>query len=624
MRRAHARGARRRRHAGVGSILLARRCGQRPGRAAAPGRRSARRSTTTRSSSARRLDGPGLVTVVEDAGELARAVAQAPTSIAAGQGDATGRPRRRAAGDPRAAHRARPRRRALMRRLLTLAYHFPPVGGGGVQRNRRFAEHLPDLGWTPVVVTGTGGQAARWTPLGPHARRRRAGPRRGAPRPGPRARARHRRRAPGRRPARAARRAAAVVARRGGRGRPRGRRDCDAIFASLIPYQTTEAAIALSRELGIPWIADLQDPWALDEMWLYPTGLHHRVDRRRMRRQLASAAAIVMNTPEAARRLVDAFPELATRIVVSITNGFDAADFAGPAPARADDSAFRIVHTRHDAHEHGPAAPPAPPAAPLLVRGHARRRLPAPLPRRAPRGVRRLGETDPDLVAGVEVHLAGVLTEDDRRVGEASPHARLLGYRSHEQTLALDPDRRPALPAHARPAAGPPGRARPGQGLRVRRVGRPILAAVPDGDVREILGDAGTARFCRPADVGTMAAILRDELLRHRAGSRTAPWTGTPSRPTSAARSRRAWPRSSTTSRAPDRRPRCATRPDAAAFSRTGSPNPGALHREAHRPVMGVERVRAQRRSGAAIPGAHPQRHEQGPPGPRKDRELRP
>ena len=39
---------------------------------------------------ARRLEGQGLVTVVQDAGELARAVAQAPTSIAAGQGDATG------------------------------------------------------------------------------------------------------------------------------------------------------------------------------------------------------------------------------------------------------------------------------------------------------------------------------------------------------------------------------------------------------------------------------------------------------------------------------------------------------------------------------------------------------
>ncbi len=132
--------------------------------------------------------------------------------------------------------------------------------------------------------------------------------------------------------------------------------------------------------------------------------------------------------------------------------------------------------------------------------------------------LRRLGETDADLVAGVEVHLAGVLTEDDREVGEASPHARLLGYRSHEQTLALI---RTAdllfLPMHDLP----PGRRAglvPGKAYEYAASGRPILAAVPDGDVRDILGGAGTARFCRPADVETMAAILRDELLRHRAG----------------------------------------------------------------------------------------------------------
>ena len=51
-----------------------------------------------------------------------------------------------------------------------------------------------------------------------------------------------------------------------------------------------------------------------------------------------------MNTPEAARRVRERFPELAGKAVVAIPNGFDADDFAGPAPAR-DDGTFRIVHT---------------------------------------------------------------------------------------------------------------------------------------------------------------------------------------------------------------------------------------------------------------------------------------
>jgi hypothetical protein len=63
-----------------------------------------------------------------------------------------------------------------------------------------------------------------------------------------------------------------------------------------------------------------------------------------MRRVLGTASAIVMSTPEAARRLQDELPELSDRIVRAIPNGYDAGDFSGTPPAR-EDGAFRIVHT---------------------------------------------------------------------------------------------------------------------------------------------------------------------------------------------------------------------------------------------------------------------------------------
>ncbi|QEC50088.1 glycosyltransferase family 4 protein [Baekduia soli] len=404
-----------------------------------------------------------------------------------------------------------------MARLLFLAYHYPPVGGGGVQRNRRFAEHLRSFGHEPVVVTGTGSQSARWTPLdatladpalaGLSTHR--------VPGPEP---------APGTGTARLVNglldrhdpllrwwlEGAVAAGRTAGTG-------CDAILASLIPYETAQAAMRLSADLGIPWIADLQDPWALDEMWLYPTGLHHRIDRRRMRRQLASAAAIVMNTPEAADRLCREFPELRSRIVASITNGFDAADFATPVAPRTDGT-FRIVHTGTMHTTTG-------------LRLRARKRL-----RRALGGVTphvdflprshvyllealgRLREQDPSLTEGVEVHLAGVLTEADRRIADASPFARLLGYLSHEDTLALV---RTAdllfLPMHDL-APGHRAGLVPGKAYEYIASGRPILAAVPDGDVRDILGAVRTARFCRPADVDAMARLLREAVLARRAG----------------------------------------------------------------------------------------------------------
>lgn len=43
-----------------------------------------------------------------------------------------------------------------MKRLLMIAYHFPPAAGSsGIQRTLRFARHLPQFGWEPVVLTAS-------------------------------------------------------------------------------------------------------------------------------------------------------------------------------------------------------------------------------------------------------------------------------------------------------------------------------------------------------------------------------------------------------------------------------------------------------------------------------------
>src|SRR2546430_11301840 len=51
-----------------------------------------------------------------------------------------------------------------MRRVALLAYYFPPVGGGGVQRPLALARWLPEFGWEPVVVTGPASSEDRWSP----------------------------------------------------------------------------------------------------------------------------------------------------------------------------------------------------------------------------------------------------------------------------------------------------------------------------------------------------------------------------------------------------------------------------------------------------------------------------
>lgn len=43
-----------------------------------------------------------------------------------------------------------------MKRVLMIAYHFPPLAGSsGIQRTLRFVQQLPNHGWQPVVLTAT-------------------------------------------------------------------------------------------------------------------------------------------------------------------------------------------------------------------------------------------------------------------------------------------------------------------------------------------------------------------------------------------------------------------------------------------------------------------------------------
>jgi spore coat polysaccharide biosynthesis predicted glycosyltransferase SpsG len=39
------------------------------------------------------------------------------------------------------------------KKVLIIAYYFPPMGMGGVQRVAKFVKYLPRFGWLPVVLT---------------------------------------------------------------------------------------------------------------------------------------------------------------------------------------------------------------------------------------------------------------------------------------------------------------------------------------------------------------------------------------------------------------------------------------------------------------------------------------
>ena len=61
----------------------------------------------------------------------------------------------------------------MARQLLCIAYHFPPVGGAGVQRTVKFIRYLPEFGWSSAVVAGPVGSTGdtqndvKWASAGP-------------------------------------------------------------------------------------------------------------------------------------------------------------------------------------------------------------------------------------------------------------------------------------------------------------------------------------------------------------------------------------------------------------------------------------------------------------------------
>ena len=363
---------------------------------------------------------------------------------------------------------------------------------------------LPALGWEPVVVTGPSEPRAASMPLDTTLEAELPATVEVLRVPGPQ---------PGR-PAGAR----ASLERRAGLpsawerwwiegavGQARAAGEVDAVYAWMQPYPTAEAAAQAAAELERPWVADLSDPWALDEMWFYATALHRRRELHRMRRALATAAAIVMSAPEAAARVRAAFPELRDR-VAAVPFGYDAEAFTAAAPVRQDDR-FRIVHTgefhtaiglRHQRHRRVRRLLGGEPFPGVDILARSPLCL-----------LRALERLEPALRDRVELHLAGALSDADEQAIAGSPLVRRHGYLPHAEAVAL---MRSAdllfLPMQDLPMGIRAGLV-PGKTYEYLASGRPILAAVPEGDARDLLREAG-AHLVDPTDDAAMAVVIRD------------------------------------------------------------------------------------------------------------------
>ena len=214
--------------------------------------------------------------------------------------------------------------RAPDRKVLMVAYHFPPLAGSsGIQRTLRFVQHLPSLGWQPLVLTASA-----------NAYERTSDDLQSEVLPGTVVRhalaldtARHlsfRGRYVGAmaRPDRwvswrfdAVRQGMALIRRY----KP------DAIW-STYPIATAHLIGAeLQRRSGLPWIADFRDPMAQDGYPADPLTWEQYVNIER--HALLTASISIFTTPGAAAEYQRRYPAAAGRVRL-LENGYDEATFA--------------------------------------------------------------------------------------------------------------------------------------------------------------------------------------------------------------------------------------------------------------------------------------------------------
>jgi glycosyltransferase involved in cell wall biosynthesis len=234
------------------------------------------------------------------------------------------------------------------RRVLMLAYYFPPLGGGGVQRTLKHVKYLPAVGWDPIVLTTRPAYAPTLDPM--LADEVPAGtPVIRAPELVPLhlvkwavAGALRRARLPttpaqyiGWPDEKAGWMPAAIWHAVGAVRRHRP----DVLYSTSAPVSAHVVALTVSRITGIPWVADFRDPWTKNAPWDPASSALAGLSARLERQVVRSAASVVVADERI--ELLGVAPQGPRRNV--IRNGVDPEDVPPPEPWSRSER-FRISY----------------------------------------------------------------------------------------------------------------------------------------------------------------------------------------------------------------------------------------------------------------------------------------
>jgi len=213
-----------------------------------------------------------------------------------------------------------------MKKALLIAYHFPPLGGGGVFRTLKFTKYLPEFGYQTYVLTVKNpmyrekdptlvkeipaeakihrtfsfehrilrvprllninlkwfylpDQNIGWLPFGASA-------------------------------------GAKLVKKE----------NIDVIFATSPIWTSLLIGLLVKKKTKKPLVVDFRDPWTDNPFISYPTKLHQRLERKMEKTVLTQADYVTVATDLIKSNLIRKYPFIESKIE-TITNGFDPDDF---------------------------------------------------------------------------------------------------------------------------------------------------------------------------------------------------------------------------------------------------------------------------------------------------------
>ena len=260
----------------------------------------------------------------------------------------------------------------IMKRVLIISYYWPPTGGSGVQRWVKFAKYLPSEGWQPVIYTPENpeqlavdeslaaevpeaAEVVKTRIIEPYELYKKLLRRSG-----------HSKEAVEVNPVNAQNKSLlqkAAMWVRGNLFRPDPRclwigpsvrflkkylseHPVDLIVSTGPPQSMHMIGLRLSRETGLPWIADFRDPWTKIFYFkhLAMTPATERWHKKMEKMVLDEASAVVAVSPLVQQE----FQSMTDTPVELITNGFDECDFSSEPCTEAYGGAsqeFTITHT---------------------------------------------------------------------------------------------------------------------------------------------------------------------------------------------------------------------------------------------------------------------------------------